>query len=142
MIRHVSGIAEVVEDVDAAVRFYEGLGLSVERLMPGYAVVQVPGVLHFGLWSRADCAETVFGSAEAADRVPLGFTLGLEVDSVDGAAGTFEAAALRDARTEPWGQRTLWFRSPSGAMSEISETPLARELVTDVVGKEPAAATT
>jgi hypothetical protein len=33
MLRHVSGIAEVVEDVDEAVRFYSSLGLEVERPM-------------------------------------------------------------------------------------------------------------
>ncbi len=142
MIRHVAGIAEIVEDVDAAVSFYEGLGLSVERLMPGYAVVEVAGVLHFGLWSRRDAAESTYGDAGATDRVPLGFTLGFEVDSVDDAADSFGAVTLRGAHNEPWGQRTLRFRSPSGALCEIAETPPARELATNVTPKATEAATT
>lgn len=135
MIRHVSGIAEVVEDVDAAVGFYEGLGLKVERLMPGYAVVEVPGVLHFGLWDRGDCAESTFGSREAVDKVQLGFTLGLEVDDVDEAGKTFSGTVLRGAADEPWGQRTLRFASPSGAICEFSASPEARELETNVTTK-------
>ena len=135
MIRHVAGIAEIVEDVDAAVRFYEGLGLEVERAMDDYAIVKVPGVLHFGLWARAQAAESTYGSRDAADRIPLGFTLGLEVDSVDDAADAFGAVTLRAAADEPWGQRTLRFRSPSGALCEIAETPEGRELATDVTTK-------
>ena len=135
MIRHVSGIAEVVEDVEAAAKFYESLGLEVDRMMDDYAVVKAPGVLHFGLWARAHAAESTYGSRDAADRVPLGFTLGLEVDSVDGAAERFGAVTLRGAQDEPWGQRTLRFRSPSGALCEITESPEGRELASDVKAK-------
>ncbi|MGH2759794.1 MAG: hypothetical protein ACRDKJ_09540 [Actinomycetota bacterium] len=135
MIRHVSGIAEVVADVDAAVAFYQGLGLSVERLMPGYAVVEVPGVLHFGLWDCGDCAESTFGSRDAVDKVRLGFTLGLEVDDVDETGKSFAGTVLRAAADEPWGQRTLRFASPSGAICEFSASPGARELETNVTPK-------
>lgn len=135
MIRHVSGIAEVVEDVEAAAKFYEGLGLEVERMMDDYAVVKVSGVMHFGLWARPHAAESTYGSRDAADRVPLGFTLGLEVDSVDGGADAFGAVTVRGAQDEPWGQRTLRFRSPSGALCEITESPGARELETNVTPK-------
>ena len=137
MIRHLSGIAEIVEDVDAAAAFYEGLGLKVERPMPdaGYAVVEVPGVLHFGLWDRRACAESTFGSQEAVDEVRLGFTIGLEVDDVDEAGNSFTGTVLRGAADEPWGQRTLRFASPSGAICEFSATPEARELETNVTTK-------
>ena len=66
VIRHVSGIAEIVDDVDAAAQFYrEVLGLPVEHEPGGgYSVVKVPGVLHFGLWSRAAAAEATFGDQE------------------------------------------------------------------------------
>lgn len=139
MIRHVGGVAEIVEDVDAAVAFYESLGLSVKREAPGYAVVDVPGVLHFGLWDRRDAAESTFGDRDATDRVPLGFCVGFEVDDVD-VAGLKLATPLRGAQDEPWGQRTLRFASPSGAVCEVAETPWARELETNVQPKatEPA----
>ena len=134
MIRHFAGLSEIVEDVDNAAEFYRGLGLQV-KVENGYGVVEVPGVMHFGLWGRADCAESTFGSKDAADKVPLGFSIGLEVDSVDGAAERFADITLRGAHDEPWGQRTLRFRTPSGSIAEISETSWARELETNVSAK-------
>ena len=64
MVRHFASLAEIVEDFEAAVRFYEDvLGLEVERLSDGYANVTVPGVLHFGIWSRAEAANATYGTA-------------------------------------------------------------------------------
>ncbi len=85
MIRHVAGIAEIVEDFPKAVQFYtEVLGLSVELLdESGYGLVDIPGVLHYGIWSRAAAAQATYGNPEAADRIPLGFTVGFEVDDVE-----------------------------------------------------------
>jgi catechol 2,3-dioxygenase-like lactoylglutathione lyase family enzyme len=139
MIRHVAGFGEVVEDVDEAAAFYRSLGLEV-KVENGYGVVEVPGVMHFGLWARKDAAESTFGTPDAADRVPLGFSLGLEVDSVDGMTGVLGDVVLGEPRDEPWGQRVLRFRSPSGALAEVSETSWARELETNVSAKanEPA----
>lgn len=137
MIRHIAGIAEIVEDVQAAVNFYrEVLGLPVQHA-PGdpYAAVEIAGVLHFGIWSRAAAAETVFGDAAAAGRIPLGFTVGFEADSVE--AGC-QALADRDwpvaqePKTESWGQSTTRFFSASGALCELSETPWARRLVQEM----------
>ncbi len=141
MIRHVAGIGEIVEDVEVAAEFYRSLGLEV-KIDNGYGVVEVPGIMHFGLWARADAAESTFGSRDEIDRIPLGFTLGLEVDSVDDAAAAFGDATLRGAQDEPWGQRTLRFRSPSGAVCEIAETPWARELGSNVSAKASQDATT
>jgi hypothetical protein len=139
MIRHIAGIAEIVEDVETAAEFYRGLGLEV-KIENGYGVVEVDGVMHFGLWGRADAAESTFGSRDAIDRVPLGLTLGFEVDSVDDAAPRFSSVAMSEPHDEPWGQRTMRFSSPSGALCEIAETSWARELATNVSAKtsEPA----
>src|SRR5258708_38744598 len=76
MIRHMAGLAEVVEDVDAAVAFYRGLGLTVNQDGPDYAVAEVPGTLHFGIWSRPSAAESTYGSRHAGDPGPLGVVLG------------------------------------------------------------------
>ena len=140
MIRHLAGFAEIVEDVDEAAAFYRSLGLEVV-VENGYGRVEVPGVLHFGLWGRRDAAEATYGSADAADRVPLGFSIGFEVDAVDDAVDRLGAVVLNQPKDEPWGQRTLRFRTPSGALAEVAETPWARELETNVAGKsnEPAA---
>lgn len=136
MIRHIAGFAEIVEDVEEAATFYRGLGLEV-KVENGYGVVEVPGTLHFGLWGRADAAESTFGSRDAVDRVPLGFSLGFEVDSVDAMADQLSSRTLREAKDEPWGQRTLRFATPSGVVSEVAETPWARELGTNVSAKSP-----
>ena len=130
MLRHVAGIAEIVDDFEAAVRFYrDTLGLAVELKEPGsYAEVKLAGVLHFGLWQRGHAARSC---GVAPDRIPLGFTLGLEVEAVDGAAAALAArgvALIQAPHDEPWGQRTARFLSPSGMLCEVSETPWAREL--------------
>jgi catechol 2,3-dioxygenase-like lactoylglutathione lyase family enzyme len=139
MIRHVAGFGEIVEDVDQAAEFYRGLGLEV-KVENGYGVVEVPGVMHFGLWARRDAAQSTFGSADDAERIPLGFSLGFEVDSVDGMAEQLGTIALGEAHDEPWGQRVQRFRSPSGAVCEITETSWARELETNVTAKSTEAA--
>lgn len=140
MIRHVAGFAEIVEDVEVAAAFYRSLGLEV-KVDNGYGVVEVPGTLHFGLWARRDAAEMTFGSADATDKVPLGFSVGFEVDSVDDSVQKLGAVVLNQPKDEPWGQRTLRFRTPSGVVSEVAETPWARELETNVTPRsnEPAA---
>ena len=132
MIRHFAGVAEIVEDFETAVQFYrDTLGLEVESLSEGYATATIPGVLHFGIWSRAEAAEATYGSPDAADRVPLGFTIAFEVDEVTEAAQYLKNAAVevvQPTKTEPWGQVTSRFITPSGALCEIAETPWARRI--------------
>ena len=140
MVRHLAGIAEVVEDVGAAVAYYRDvLGLSVEHDEGStYAVVQVAGVLHFGVWARRAAAEATFGDGDAADRIPLGFTIGFEVDSVEDASRSTGARGWPMAQVphvEPWGQKTSRLFSPSGALCEFSEMPGARRIARDL---EPA----
>jgi catechol 2,3-dioxygenase-like lactoylglutathione lyase family enzyme len=133
MIRHVAGVGEVVEDVGAAATFYRDvLGLEVEYVEgDDYGTIKVPGILHWGLWSRAAAAESTFGDRAAAHRIPLGFCVGFEVDDVDAAADAAGARGLnliQPPHTEPWGQKTARFLTPWGSFSEFSETPWAREL--------------
>ena len=137
MIRHVAGIAEIVEDFDAAVRFYRDvLGLEVtEPIGEGYTLVKVPGTLHFGLWSRQSAAEATYGDASEAHRVPLGFAVAFEVDDVDEAARRLAdggADMAHSAKTEPWLQITSRFMSPGGSLCEIASTPWARRISQDV----------
>jgi catechol 2,3-dioxygenase-like lactoylglutathione lyase family enzyme len=132
MIRHVAGVAEIVDDMAKAIAFYLDLGLTVEHDAGSpYATVHVPGVLHFGLWLRTAAAEAVYGDAAAAERVPLGFTIGFEVDDVARAGQRLAEKGrqlVHPPREEPWGQKTSRFVSVSGALCEFSETPWARTL--------------
>jgi catechol 2,3-dioxygenase-like lactoylglutathione lyase family enzyme len=104
----------------------------VERAGPDYAVVKVPGVLHFSIWSRAHAAESTFGSRDEAERVQLGFHVAFEVDDADAAAPTLGDRVVRGPKDEEWGQRTVRFVSPTGALCEVCTTPWARTLETDV----------
>ena len=140
MVRHFASLAEIVEDFEAAVRFYKDtLGLEVEVHHDGYADVTLQGVLHFGIWSRAEAAKATYGSADAAERVPLGFTVGFEVDEVCAAEKRLVDAGIdvvQPTKTEPWGQVTSRFLTPGGAFCEIAETPWARRIARDMEAAE------
>ena len=143
MIRHVAGIAEIVDDFDVGVRFYrEVLGLTVEQEAgSGYAIVEVPGVLHFGIWARWAAAEAVFGDRESADRIPLGLTVGFEVDGVEQAHRTLTARGwpvAQPPKVEEWGQTTSRFFSLSGALCDVAETPGARHLTRQALAEDDA----
>ena len=134
MIRHLAGIAEIVDDLEAAVSFYrDGLGLKVDSSETDYASVEVPGVLHFGVWSREAAAEATFGDKAAVERISPGFTIEFEVDEVPAAAQSLERRRLQlvhGPREEPWGQTTARFPSPSGVICGFAETPWARRIET------------
>ena len=137
MIRHISAIAEVVDDVDAAVEFYRDvLGLTVEHQSGGrYATVEISGALHFSIWSRSAAAEATFGDEDAVDRIPLGFSVEFEVDSVSDATDAISEHGwkiVQLAKTEPWGQVTSRFMFPSGMLGGFSETPWARRISRDL----------
>ena len=137
MIRHVASIAEIVEDFDSALAFYQDvLGLKVERQGESeYAIVEMPGVLHFGLWSRENAAEATFGNAGAAEEVPLGFSVGFEVDDVSKSSQALAANGInivQPPKIEPWEQETSRFISWGGALCEVSSTPWARQITQPV----------
>ena len=87
-----------------------------------------------GIWERTHAANAM---GVPVERVPIGFTVGFEVDGVDDAARTLGArgiALLQTPHDEPWGQRTARFLSASGMLAEVSETPNARTLPADGSG--------
>ncbi|MDP6445590.1 MAG: VOC family protein [Pirellulaceae bacterium] len=133
MLRHIAGLAEIVEDVNEALAFYRDvLGLTVEKQDgDDYAMLSVPGVLHFGIWNRGHAAESVFGGREHADRIPLGFTLEFEADDIQDAAQCIADAGgdiAQGPREEPWGQKTFRMLSPGGGLLGFAETPWARNI--------------
>jgi catechol 2,3-dioxygenase-like lactoylglutathione lyase family enzyme len=87
--------------------------------------VKLPDVLHFGLWERAHAARA---TGVGPERIPLGLTVGFEVDGAGAALGAHGVRLLQPPHDEPWGQRTARFLSPSGMLCEFSETPWARSL--------------
>jgi len=122
-----------VDDLEAAVSFYRhDLGLEVDdSVSADYASVKIPGVIHFGLWSRQAAAEATFGDRSAVDRVTPGLTIEFEVDEVPAASQALEGRGIKllhGPKTEPWGQTTARFALPSGALCGIAETPWARRI--------------
>ena len=109
------------------------LGLEVRHEEGGgYAVVEVQGILHFGIWSRRSAAEATLGDPKAVDRVPLGFSVGFEVDDVSASSQKIKAkgwTVVQLPKRESWGQETSRFLSPSGALCEVSETPNSRRII-------------
>jgi catechol 2,3-dioxygenase-like lactoylglutathione lyase family enzyme len=133
VIRHFAGVAEIVDDVAAALAFYrDTLGLAVKQQMgDDYAVVEAPGILHFGIWNRGAAAEAIFGDRNLADSVPLGFTIEFEVDSVDEAAQVVSESAVtvvQSPQVEPWGQKSVRAIALGGGVLGFAETPWGREL--------------
>ena len=133
MIRHLAGIAEIVDDLEAAVKFYrDDLGLEVDdSVSADYASVKIPGVIHFGLWSREAAAEATYGDRTAVDRVTPGLTIEFEVDDVSQTSQSLERRGrklLHGPKVEPWGQTTARFPLPSGAICGLAETPWARRI--------------
>jgi len=133
MIRHVAGVAEIVEDVEKALAFYRDvLGIDVkEKDGEDYAMLEIPGVLHFGIWNRGHAAECVYGSRDYADRIPLGFTMEFEVDDVEDTAANIKGSGHEIAqgpREEPWGQKSFRMVSLGGSVLGFAETPWARRI--------------
>jgi catechol 2,3-dioxygenase-like lactoylglutathione lyase family enzyme len=137
MIRHISSIAEIVDDLETTVRFYrEVLGAEVEHEPgSGYAVVQLGGTLHFGIWDRGNAAVAAFGDRDQKEKIPLGFSVGFEVDDVEGSTREMQDIGwkvVQPRKMETWGQVTSRFYSTSGALCEFSETPNARRITQSI----------
>jgi catechol 2,3-dioxygenase-like lactoylglutathione lyase family enzyme len=137
MVRHLAGVAEIVEDVPAAVAFYrDTLGFTVKQQMgDDYVVFVVPGILHFGVWSRAAAAAAVFGDPAAADSVPLGFHLEFEVDDLEQTGkqiGASQCVLVQEPHEEPWGQKTCRAIAPGGGLLGFAITPWGRRITQQV----------
>src|SRR3990172_2208259 len=133
MIRHFDGVAEIVDDIKPALAFYrDTLGLEVtQQLGDDYAVIAMPGILHFAVWSRSHAALSTYGTREAADRIPLGFSVELEVDDLDAAAAAVAASGaklVQSPKLEPWGQKTSRMIAVGGSLLGLAETPWGRVL--------------
>jgi catechol 2,3-dioxygenase-like lactoylglutathione lyase family enzyme len=137
MVRHLAGVAEIVEDVPAAVAFYrDTLGFEIKQQQgDDYAVFAVPGILHFGVWSRSAAAQATFGDRAAADSIPLGYHIEFEVDDLNQTAEQIDASQcvlVQPPHEEPWGQKTTRAIGPGGGLIGFAVTPWARRLAQEV----------
>jgi len=133
LARHVASVAEIVDDVAVAVAFYRDvLRMEVEHEPKSpYAVVKIPGIFHYGLWSRSHAAESIFGDAREVEKVPLGITIAFEAEALKPAIEHVRqngGEVIQDFKEEPWGQKSAHLLLSSGAIGGLVETPWARQL--------------
>lgn len=128
----VAGVTPIVDDAASARDFY-GAKLSLP-LTPvegtDYAVAEIEGLKHFGLWTLSDAARSTFGSDQWPSDVPRPqATIEFEVDDVAAAVAELKAAGLnilQDTKLEDWGQTTARLLSPEGLLIGLTFTPWLR----------------
>jgi hypothetical protein len=132
-IRFVAGVSPIVSGAASEKLFYgEQLGLPVTQLeSTDYHTAEVEGVKHFGLWTLADAARSVFGKDGWPDDMPRPqATIEFEVDDVPGAVEELSEKGLtllQGTKVEPWGQTTARLLSPEGLLIGVVSTPWLRE---------------
>ena len=113
-VQFMAGLGPLVRDLPASLRFYRDvLGIPFEG--DDYvAADNWDGIRHFGQWTLADAAESIFGTREWPADVPVPqANLEFDVDSVEAvesAAAELRAKGypiLSGPKTEPWNQTVL-----------------------------------
>jgi catechol 2,3-dioxygenase-like lactoylglutathione lyase family enzyme len=131
-VRFVAGVTPIVDSAGSGRAFYgDRLGLALETVEGDYAVAQVDGVKHFGLWTLKDAAQSTFGADEWPAQLPRPqVTIEFEVDDVAEAVAELHSRGvelIQDTKTEPWGQTTARLLSPEGILVGLTYTPWLRE---------------
>jgi catechol 2,3-dioxygenase-like lactoylglutathione lyase family enzyme len=133
-VSFMAGLGPLVRDPQASLRFYRDV-LGVPLVGDGYvAADDLEGVKHFGQWTVADAAESIFGSRDWPADVPLPqANLEFDVDSVaavEDAARELTAAGyppLVGPKEEAWGQTVVRVLGPEGLLISITYTPWMHE---------------
>lgn len=131
-VRFVAGVTPIVESAPSAREFYgEILGLSLQTVEGDYAVAELDGLKHFGLWTLKDAAMSTFGREEwPADLQRPQVTIEFEVDDVAAAVEELRSRGvtiLQDTKVESWGQTTARLLSPEGILLGLTYTPWLRD---------------
>ena len=107
----------LVDDVPGCVAFYRDLlGFEVSEDFGNYVQLGT-GEVALAVFLRKG-QEDAIGLEPAGDRS----LLGLEVDSVDGAANEYAAQVVGGPSDQPdWGLRVVWLRDPAGNLLELYE---------------------
>jgi catechol 2,3-dioxygenase-like lactoylglutathione lyase family enzyme len=131
-VRFVAGVTPIVESAASAREFYgEKLGLPLQTVEGDYAVAELDGLKHFGLWTLKDAAMGTFGREEwPADLPRPQVTIEFEVDDVEAAVEELKARGVKfvqETKLEPWGQTTARALTPEGILLGLTYTPWLRE---------------
>jgi catechol 2,3-dioxygenase-like lactoylglutathione lyase family enzyme len=129
-IKFMAGLGPLVRDPKASLTFYRDV-LGLPLVGDDYVSTDdLEGVKHFGQWSVADAAESIFGSREwpaevALPQANLEFDVASEA-AVEEAARELAAAGyplLVGPKKEAWGQTVIRLLSPEGLLVSITYTP-------------------
>ena len=133
-VSFLAGLGPLVRDPEASLRFYRDL-LGLPLVGDDYiAADNWEGTRHFGQWTVADAAESIFGTREWPADVPVpqaNFEFDVESEAaVDEAAREIQAAGyplLVGPKKEEWGQTVVRLLSPEGLLVSITYTPWQHE---------------
>jgi catechol 2,3-dioxygenase-like lactoylglutathione lyase family enzyme len=133
-VSFMAGLGPLVRDPKASLTFYRdvlGLPLVGEDYI---SADDLEGVKHFGQWTVADAAASIFGSREWPADVPVpqaNFEFDVDTEAaVEDAARELTAAGyplLVGPKKEEWGQTVIRLLSPDGLLISITYTPWFHE---------------
>jgi uncharacterized protein len=128
-VPHISLVTLAVDDVDAASRFYEGLGWHrSEASVPGTVAFLRGGTGVLGLYGRGDLG-TDAGVEVARRGDPVAGALATNlpspaaVDSLLAAVHEHGGRVVRPASATEWGGYSGYFTDPDGHLWEVAHNP-------------------
>jgi hypothetical protein len=131
-IAFVAGFGPIGTTGSTSHDFWAGtLGIGFDQPAAGYFHTEaLDGVRAFAIWPLTQAAESVFGTQNWPDDLPvpqawIEFDLATP-DAVQAAADELTAGGhrlLREVVLEPWGQWTARLLSPEGLLVGITYTP-------------------
>ena len=131
MFNKINAICLFVQDFDTCVKFYrDTLGLKVKDTDEGFMSFELEGT-ELALMDLPTAVgmideETIQPSKKVIHR----FLMGAFLDNCDEAYETLKAKGvefIKPPTTQPWGQRTAYFKDPDGNIWEISHFEEAGE---------------
>jgi catechol 2,3-dioxygenase-like lactoylglutathione lyase family enzyme len=126
MEQRVSIITIAVNDLDAMVRFYEGLGLKRHQgITEDVAFFQLGGII-FGLFDREEAEkDSGIRFGEGFSRVYLAYNTrsDAEVDEVLATAAKAGGTIVKPASRAFWGGWYGYFADPEGNLWEVAHNP-------------------
>lgn len=130
-VQFLAGLGPLVREPERSLAFYRDLlGIPLVGDDEYVSADSWEGTRHFGQWTLADAAQSIFGTQEWPAGVPVPqVNLEFDVDSaqaVEVAAAELAAAGyppLAPPKTEPWGQTVVRVLGPEGHLVSITHTP-------------------
>lgn len=121
----ISIITIAVDDLDRAVKFYEGMGLKRHRITDGVAFFQMGGAI-LSLFPRESAEQDAgIGFGDGPSRVYLAYNTrsDAEVDEVLATAERAGGKVIKPAQRAFWGGWYGYFADTEGNLWEVAHNP-------------------